>query len=843
MKTEQMLHLRFILRQISGSRKQVVIFVSCVALSLLILTSLGGLSSSVRRSMLQDARQLHGADIRLESHYPFSRALSGAVHDYEEQGTVQTALVTTFYSMAGNQRTEKSILSGLKVVERGYPFYGRVELLSGREFAAVLSEGSIIVERQLLDRLQVEVGDSLHIGSATLKIADVIIHEPDRPVSFFSFGPRIFIAAADLEKLDLIKKGSRIQFKYLLKVDDAARVEELAAHLSSKALIPQESVATFRTDNSRIKRFFSNLLFFLNLVGLFTLVLAGIGIQTSLYAVFRENEYAIAIMKSVGATNRFITAHYITMVMLLGAGGTFLGLVLSSLLQLYFPILFRGLLPANVTLTISWSVVFEGLALGTLVVSLFSFLPLQRLRNLKPASIFRRETGTGGAGITRYGIIALIFSFFAGLVVWQLEDVKIGLYFIMGVCVLIGLTALFTQGMLFLVSRARPRSLPLRQAFRGLFRPNNATRAIVVTLSTSLAVIFTIYLIEQNLRATFIESYPADLPNAYFLDIQSEQKKEFAAILGKEAEYFPIIRARLAAINDQVINREKDRERKRGDSMSREFNLTYRNTLLGDEQLAEGETLFGNTMGELSRRGELPVSVLDTVAGNGNIRLGDLLHFKVQGIPLKGRVTSMRTRTESKVRPFFYFVFPEGSLQDAPQTIFCAVKIEEDELSTLQNMLAARLPNVSVIDIGSTVKVLGGLMHKMSSIIQFFTSFSIVAGVLILVSSIFATRLARIREAVYFKILGAKGSFVLRVFSYENLIIALLSAFLAALLSHAGSWLICRRIFDIVYQPLLGSTLFMITVTLILVVAVGLGASVSILRQKPIAYLRDEREE
>ena len=62
----------------------------------------------------------------------------------------------------------------------------------------------------------------------------------------------------------------------------------------------------------------------------------------------------------------------------------------------------------------------------------------------------------------------------------------------------------------------------------------------------------------------------------------------------------------------------------------------------------------------------------------------------------------------------------------------------------------------------------------MSSIIQFFTSFSIVAGLLIIVSSIFATRLTRIREAVYFKILGAKASFVLKVFTYENLIIALI---------------------------------------------------------------------
>jgi len=838
-----MLHFRFIFRQIDGSRKQAIIFVICVALSLLILTSLGGLSSSVRRSMLQDARQLHGADITLYSHYPFSEPLLKAIHDYEQQGVVQGALVNKFYSMARNPLTEKSILSGLKVVERGYPFYGKVELLSGREFSEVLREGSTVVEQVLLDRLQAEVGDALQIGSALLTIADVVTLEPDRPVSFFSFGPRIFIAADDLEKLDLIKKGSRIQFDYLLKVHDPALVDRLAEEFSAKTDIPQESVKTFRTGNSRIKRFFGNLLFFLNLIGLFTLVLAGIGIQTSLYAVIRESEYTIAIMKSVGATNRFITSQFTAMVILLGTAGILLGLILSSLLQLYFPTLFAGILPTNITLTISWIVVFEGLVLGTIVAGLFSFLPLQRLRNLKPAFIFRKEIGKAPRGLLHYSTILIIVAFFIGLVIWQLEDVKIGLYFMLGLCTLIGLAALVTQGLLFFMKKNIPRSLILRQAFRGLFRPNNATRSIIITLSASLAVIFSIYLIDQNLRATFIESYPANLPNAYFLDIQAEQKKEFADILGREAEYFPIIRARLASINNMPINRDKAREKKRGDNMTREFNLTYSDVLLKDEQLSEGTTLFGSRINELLNRGEVPVSVLDTVAKNGNIKVGDLLVFKVQGIPLQARVTSMRTRTESKVRPFFYFVFQEEALKDAPQTLFSAVKTDQAQLTAIQNTLTARLPNISVIDIGATVEILGGIMHKMSSIIQFFTSFSIVAGVLIIISSIFATRLTRTREAVYFKILGAKSSFVVKIFTCENLIIAFFSASLATLISHVGSWIICRQVFNIAYQPLLGSTVIMIAATLVLVIGVGLGASISILQQKPISYLRDERQE
>jgi putative ABC transport system permease protein len=164
-------------------------------------------------------------------------------------------------------------------------------------------------------------------------------------------------------------------------------------------------------------------------------------------------------------------------------------------------------------------------------------------------------------------------------------------------------------------------------------------------------------------------------------------------------------------------------------------------------------------------------------------------------------------------------------------------------LAAVQNLLAARLPNISVIDIGKTVEVLSGIMRKLTSIIQFFTSFSILAGLLIIVSSIFATRLARIREAVYFKILGADTFFVLRVFTYENLVIALICALLAGLISHLGTWIICRQVLDISYHPLPGATFGMAVVTVLLIVGVGLIASIGVIRRKPVGFLRDEGQE
>jgi putative ABC transport system permease protein len=200
----------------------------------------------------------------------------------------------------------------------------------------------------------------------------------------------------------------------------------------------------------------------------------------------------------------------------------------------------------------------------------------------------------------------------------------------------------------------------------------------------------------------------------------------------------------------------------------------------------------------------------------------------------------MRTRTESQVRPYFYFIFQEEALATVPQTIFSAAKMNRTELTGVQNRLAAELPNISVIDIAKTIEVLARIMHKLTTIVQFFTSFSIIAGLLIIISSIFATRLARIREAVYYKILGARSSFVLQVFSLENLVVALICSLLAVFMAQAGSWIVCSRVFSISYDPRPGSTAIMVIITILLVISVGLGASRSILQQKPAGFLRDE---
>ena len=434
-----------------------------------------------------------------------------------------------------------------------------------------------------------------------------------------------------------------------------------------------------------------------------------------------------------------------------------------------------------------------------------------------------------------YTSVTLFIFFFFGLVLWHVQEIRFGVYFVGGIGALILAVSLLTRAVLWKVRKLVVRRLVIRQAVRGLFRQGNATRTIVITLTASLTVIFAIFLIEKNLDATFVHAYPQDAPNGYFVDIQPDQVDAFSNAIGHAVQFYPIIRARISAVNDQKIDRNLERQKRR-DNFSRVFNLTYRSHLLDDESIIEGKSMFRSDWQEVQ------VSILDTVVEMRSIKIGDTIDFKIQGVALKARVSSIRTRDNASFTPFFYFVFPERILKQAPQTLFAALKVDPGELGKLQTRIANRFPNISVIDMSRTISVFAGLMSRLSRIVRTFSLFSIAAGILILISTVFATRAERIAECVYYKILGADKRFVQKVFALENILLGGLSSMLALLMSQAGSFWVCRFKLDIEYHPFWSSAVLMIAATLLLVLAAGMSASWSIMEQKPVHYLREQAD-
>jgi putative ABC transport system permease protein len=165
-----------------------------------------------------------------------------------------------------------------------------------------------------------------------------------------------------------------------------------------------------------VKRFLDNFLFFLKLVGLFILIVSGMGIQSTLTALFNEKQRTIAVMKTVGATGRFISMHFMLMVFMLGALGTGVGILAGAAAQGGLAWMLGPFCPRDLDLALSWTGVAEAVVLGFVVVALFSFLPLYRLKEMRPMAIFNRLPSAGTSRWPYYLSGFLILVFFLALV-------------------------------------------------------------------------------------------------------------------------------------------------------------------------------------------------------------------------------------------------------------------------------------------------------------------------------------------------------------------------------------------------------------------------------------------
>ncbi|PHR27411.1 MAG: hypothetical protein COA36_09295 [Desulfotalea sp.] len=829
------MNFRFIISEISHSRGQGFIFVVCVALSLVSLVAVNSFRRDVNESLLSDARSLHGGDVIVRSHQPFSPALSAELIAVDKEAETVVSKTWEFFSVARALEEQKTVLANIKAVDSLYPLYGSVVLRSGKSFQDTLQPGTVIVASSLLTRLGVEVGAEIQVGSRRFRLVDVIVSESQRPVNFFDFGPRIFVSSSDLQAMKVIQPGSRVHYEALVQIAASASAEAVAIRLQQYTGLGPERIATYATAPSRVKRFFDNLLFFLSLISIFTMLLAGVGMQSSLVALLRHKEKSLAIIRAIGGSGAFLFSHYLVLVLVLSLIGCGVGLLAAYVLEQNFTLIFAGLLPANIQLGLSLIDAVEGTLLGLGVVAFFSFFPLRSVLSIKPVAVLRKEN-ISEQSTTTYIFFVCGILLFTGLIIRQLNDVKISLYFVGGTFALVALISILVSSAIFFIRRISGGGLALRQALRSMLRPGNAAKTITVTLSSALTLLLTIGLIQNDLRSTYISSYPDDAPNLFCIDIQKKQKNAFVELLGGGVELFPIIRARLLAINDEKIRRDVELK-KRGDSLAREFNLTYRGGLLADEVLLEGKSMFaGDNLG----KGLVPVSLLDTVAEMGDMGLGDILTFNVQGVVVTAQVVSIRSRNRSMLYPFFYFVFSAKDLGSAPQTFFAALTVPPGDIGHVENKVVGKFPNISTINVAEAAKELGKIMEKLSSVITFFSMFSIVAGLLILVSSILATRLARIQEAVFYKILGANSIFVWKVFVMENLILALTSGACAFIVAQVASWSLCAFVFDIGHRPYLQFCFLLLLFSCIVVVSTGVISSLSIIRRKPGHFLQQK---
>ena len=201
------------------------LLIVAVTLAVAALTSVGFFADRLQGGLQRDALQLLGGDAVVASDNPTPPAF---VEQAKALG-LQTVTTLGFPTMgrASDAQGGASKLVALKSVPPGYPLRGSLKVADApgaldQPTRDIPARGEVWVDAPLLESLNLAMGDMLLLGDSQLRIARIIVIEPDRGAGFMSFAPRVMVNEADLPATGLVQPASRVSYRLAVAGPDAA---------------------------------------------------------------------------------------------------------------------------------------------------------------------------------------------------------------------------------------------------------------------------------------------------------------------------------------------------------------------------------------------------------------------------------------------------------------------------------------------------------------------------------------------------------------------------------------------------------------------------------------------
>jgi putative ABC transport system permease protein len=652
---------------------------------------------------------------------------------------------------------------------------------------------------------------------------------------------------AYLEQTRLAQKGSRIVYRYYFQLPPKTDVEALVKKI--EPLLEKEGF-NYRTVESQKRdtgRSFRDLTRFLSLVGFIALLLGCVGVASAIHIYIREKISSIAILRCLGAKASQAFWIYLIQISVIGLVGSLLGAALGVMIQQFLPSVLQDFLPFTLATDLSWVAVGQGIVLGVIVAQLFALLSLIGVRKVSPLNVLRAsyEQATLQRDPLKWLIYGLIVLFVLVFTRYQMRRWPDAVAFTGGVTVAFLLLLGMATLLMWLVRKFFPASWGYlsRQGLANLYRPNNQTAILMVSIGLGTMFICTLLFVQNLLLDRIKLSTDGDQPNMVLFDIQTPQKQAVANLVKQQKmpilQDVPIVTMRLEQLNGQTSTEAlKDTTNRRWRGLfSREYRVTFRDSLIETEKVVKGKWI--GEVKDFSKA--VPISLEDGYAERNSINLGDTLIFNVQGTMLTTTVASYRSVDWAGVQTNFLVLFPKGVLEEAPQFHVLLTHVPDNAASAqFQQAVVQQFPNISMVDLGLVLKVLDDISTKIGFVIRFMAGFSILTGLIVLIASVLISKYQRIQESVLLRTLGASRRQVLIITALEYFFLGTLAAATGILLAVAGSWALAVFSFEMPFNPVLWPVFMVFLTVATLTVLIGLANSWGILSRSPLEVLRQD---
>lgn len=827
-------------RDLNARFKGLRLLLVCIFLGTAALAAIGTLTAAIERELESSGQELLGGDLEVEV---WQRDLA----PNEREALTEFGEISGGFRLQAMATTpDNAAPIELKAVDSKWPLYGELTLADGTKTSAPSGKDAWLA-KGAMDRLDIDVGDTFKVGTASLTAAGVIDNEPDRLSEGFQLGPTIIVAKDIPLEAGLIAPGSLYQSKTRIAFDDPSRDPEAVEEALTEAF-PSAGFDFRNRDRASpgADRFVRQMSDFLTLVGLAALVIAGIGIAGGVASYLDARRNGIATLKVLGASSRDIVRIYALQIAVAAVFGSALGLAAGVLVTPLLGMALQGLLPVESGFVIEPAPLILAAAYGLLVAFAFAATPLLRARSFPAMALMRSRVvplarDWRALGATALGLIAI-----CAVAILTTDQPLLSGGFLLGAA--IALAALSVLGLIIkLIAQSVPRpSNPIvRSALSNIHRPGAPTGSLVTALGFGLAAFVLLAAVQSAINGNIQSRVPQEAPDYFVLDVPVDEETRFSGLVrGRFPDAVirtvPTLRGAVLAYGPEgKMQRVADLEEIPEGAwvLNGERALTYADTLPEGNRLIEGEWWSPD------HSGEPQVSIPKDFADAVGLDVGDMVTFAVLGTERTARVANLREIDWESMGFNFALVFSKNAISDAPHNLAATIELpedgDEDARGELLRDLVREFPSSSVIETGEVLVEARAILEQVSLATLAAAAVAVLAGLAVLMGAIAAARAARTYDTVVLRVLGASRRQILMLQLAEYGLIAATLALVALGLGSALAWVIITQLFEFDWLPNWGEVLAVLGLGLAMVLAFALGGSLPLLQAKPAQALRE----
>ena len=421
---------------------------------------------------------------------------------------------------------------------------------------------------------------------------------------------------------------------------------------------------------------------------------------------------------------------YIQQILLLGIIGSVVGLIIGWGFHQLLVTVVREWLPITLPAA-GYRPWITGFATGLLCLVGFTLPALWHLPLQSPLAVLRRESLAKPINNLVRGFLAVLTV--ALLLIWYSGNFFVSLAILLGFAlsalasIVLGL-ALLRLGKTY----GHWMGSIWRLALSNLWRRKRSSLIQMVGFSGAIALLMIMVVVRTSLIDEWRWQLAEDAPNHFMINVAAYELDGVKTLVDQR-ELKPLV---LQVRDDYPPKNRPARVQGDHESLRRELNLSWTTELPEGNSIVQGAWWNPELDTGDSVTGDLaPVSLEEDLLHELGLALGDTIGFSIGGLAFDAVITSTRSLNWDSMTPNFYFLFPEGYLENYPRTHMTSLHIPaEDKL--LVNDLLRQYPTVQVIELDKVIDRIRTIVSQVTRGLEMMTLLILGCGVLVMFAAV-----------------------------------------------------------------------------------------------------------